>query len=128
MEQITLNNSDFGFSLVFSKNANEHYELHYNQIGQLVFSADLYRGNDEKECDKSNINTVFTLENKVMNYLGTSNNTALLGLLDFIIQKGYSLLRVNLTKSAASVGKEKKYVGYGSFILVEEDIRIFLTN
>ena len=63
-----------------------------------------------------------------MNYLGTSNNTALLGLLDFIIQKGYSLLRVNLTKSAASVGKEKKYVGYGSFILVEEDIRIFLKN
>ena len=62
----------------------------------FIFSADLYRGTDEKECDKSNINTIFTLESKVMNYLGTSNNTSLLGLLDFITKRGYNLLRVNL--------------------------------
>ena len=94
----------------------------------FIFSADLYRGNSEEECNKSDINTAFTLENKVMNYLGTSNNTALMGLLDFIIKKGYNLLRVNLTKSVTPNGNEKKYTGYGSFILIEEDIRLFFKN
>ncbi len=96
-----------------------------NPENAFIFSADLYRGDSEEECNKSDINTVFTLENKVMNYLGTSNNTALLGLLDFITKKGYSLLRVNLTKSVTDTDKGKRYAGYGSFILVEEDIRIF---
>ena len=97
-----------------------------NPENAFIFSADLYRGEDEKECDTSIMNTTFTLESKILNYLGTSNNTALLGLLDFITKKGYNLLRVCLTKSATDIENGKKYVGYGSFILLEEDTRLFI--
>lgn len=106
----------------------EHYYEKDDKTG-FIISSDLshfLKDSDAKKIDAVTAEMIESLDVEKFNHQQACGSIGVLGLVDFAKSKDYSLIRVGMTNSSAATGDTSSVVGYGSWMLYEDQKNAFL--
>ena len=102
-----------------------------NQENGFIISTDLshfYSQKDAEKIDLYTANMIETMDISSFHPAQACGSNGLLGLVQFTKDKNFALIRVELTTSGEIGGSDASVVGYGSWIMAEENKSQFLKN
>lgn len=102
-----------------------------NKDNAFVISSDLshfYHDSEAQKIDSVTAEMIETQDISDFNPRQACGYLGILGLVDFVKQEGFSLIRINLKNSSAVRGDKARVVGYGSWLLFEGTKEKFVKN